>query len=725
MSAVLQYPSELLFTICAHLYAAGLPISSSSLDPIVLGDYGAPTALPSSMPPSNCPESVVRRTLANLCLVNHAWYDAAKPWLWQRIEVRLPRSWLALVEEIAGGEDQSVEDNTALAVEQSIHAATKAALASTTIPGASTDEDGLKKWKESTLETLSGPDGSIPPELLSPPASRDPSPRRLRGKSQSPARWKLMRSISDAIQNAVDRNEPGVYVPTLHDPRPGRFVQHIDFNHFRTIGMRRSVEEGMTRRFVTGERVEALLKEMPNLMAFGATEYMDGALTLPVLNELFLRGSPSCGRRRQSRGRGFNDSDPEGDERERRRDCKDLEAVDLTGCVSAVFVGALTEFVNTHLLLPDADSSGSEDEWRVDAGRFRTSLAVRFAREESLTFPGLQRLCLRGIKSIQPHILTPFVLAFPSLTHLDLSATRVTPELLGALANSSVRLRSLALARCTRLTGESIKDFLVRAPAAAQIQELTLFGDQTYPSPLSTGDIGEIISLAPCFTSGELTYLDLSSLPITKEQLRDECGPQPKLRSLGLSYIPELELESIATFIKTKAVNIEVLTLISTSPELDWGRAGTGIGGSRRSALQASIALHTQIVGPLCTPPYTSILNPEPTVPRAPTRLRVIELSIPALVSLGVGAGTWRTIRSKGGRGWYVDSASGWVCGELRRQLPANHPLRVETERLAKANGNINSGVGWHARKMEVLHGYGMLGREDGLYGAVSFAYQG
>jgi hypothetical protein len=34
----------------------------------------------------------------------------------------------------------------------------------------------------------------------------------------------------------------------------------MDFNHFRTIGMRRSVEEGVTRRFVTGERVEALLK---------------------------------------------------------------------------------------------------------------------------------------------------------------------------------------------------------------------------------------------------------------------------------------------------------------------------------------------------------------------------------------------------------------------------------------------------------------------------------
>lgn len=222
MSTVLQYPPELLFTICAYVYAAGLPASTISLDPIALGDYGAPTALPSSMPPGNCPEQLVRRTLANLCLVDRAWYDAAKPWLWRRIEVRLPRSWLALVDEIAGGEDQSTEDTTALAVEQSINAATKAALASTTIPGASTDEDALKKWKESILDTLSGPDASIPPELLSPPASRDPSPRRLRAKSKSPARWKLMRSISDAVQNVVERNEPGVYGnATFHSEQSG------------------------------------------------------------------------------------------------------------------------------------------------------------------------------------------------------------------------------------------------------------------------------------------------------------------------------------------------------------------------------------------------------------------------------------------------------------------------------------------------------------------------
>ncbi|KAH7884520.1 hypothetical protein F5I97DRAFT_1830969 [Phlebopus sp. FC_14] len=696
MSVVSQYPPELLFTICAHIYVAGLPATTSSLDPIALCEYGTPTALPSSIPPSNWPEPTVRRTLVNLCLVSHAWYNAAKPWLWQKIEVRLPRSWLALVEEITGGEDdQNSEDNTILAVQASIQAATKVALASTATVHSCVDEEEFRKWKASILETLSGPDGSIPPELLSPPASRDPSPRRLRAKSKSPARWKIMRSISDAVQNAMDRNEPGVYVPRLHDPRPGRFVRHIDFNHFRTIGMRRSVEEGVTSRFVTGERVEALLKEMPNLTAFGATEYMDGALTLPVLNELFLRGTPSRGRGRPSRGRGLataDANDPDEEDRERRRDCRDLEAVDLTGCISAVFVGALTDFVNTHLLPSDGNSSGSEDENEREGRRSRTSRSVRFAREEPLTLPGLQRLCLRGVKSIQPNILSPFVTAFPFLTHLDLSATRVTPDLLEALSNT-VKLRSLALARCIRLTGESIKSFLVHAPATTQIQELTLYGDQTYPSPLSPADLKEIFSLAPCFTNGELTYLDLSSAPVTQEHLEDVCGPQPKLRSLGLSYIPELELDAITCFIKSKARNVEVLTIVSTSPELEWARAGAGMGVPRGSARQ-SIALHSRVIRPLCTPPSTTILTPRVTVAEAPTRLRVIELSVPVLTGLGTGVGTWRIIRSKGGRGWYVDTASGWVGGEFKRDLVDDHPLRAEMELLADANGNVNSGVG-------------------------------
>ena len=89
--------------------------------------------------------------------------------------------------------------------------------------GTSKDEEVARQLQECILAELSGPDGSIPPELLSPPASRDPSPRRLRPKSKSPARWKMMRSISNAVQNALELSEPGIYsvyicVPNLLRP---------------------------------------------------------------------------------------------------------------------------------------------------------------------------------------------------------------------------------------------------------------------------------------------------------------------------------------------------------------------------------------------------------------------------------------------------------------------------------------------------------------------------
>lgn len=98
-----------------------------------------------------------------------------------------------------------------------IKAAAKAAMASNN-PGSLRDKEEELRLEESIFDTLGGgPDTSIAPELLSPAISRDPSPRRLRPKSKSPARWKLMRSISDAIQDVLARREPGVYGMSRYD----------------------------------------------------------------------------------------------------------------------------------------------------------------------------------------------------------------------------------------------------------------------------------------------------------------------------------------------------------------------------------------------------------------------------------------------------------------------------------------------------------------------------
>ena len=414
---------------------------------------------------------------------------------------------------------------------------------------------------------------------------------------------------------------------------------------------------------------------------------MDGALNLTVIKELFLRGSASLpGRGRVSRFRSDAILEEDVEERERRRDCVELEAIDFTGCISAVFVNALTEFVNTFLIAPN------ETELDIEDSRGRH---VRFADEPSI-FPSLQRLCLRGAKSIPSNILNRFVLALPSLTHLDLSATRVTPEVLETLGSAGrMHLHSLALAKCIRLTGRSICDFLIDSPAARELKELNLYGDSTFFTPLTADELSELVQRAPCFTRGQLEYLDISSTPLTPAIL--ELFPaQPRLRSLGLSFMPTLPLDAIAKFVKTKANKVEVLTLISTSPDLGYG---PGAGTNPR---QASIALHSKVIRPLSIPPFSfSLDSPTGLGGKAPTSLRVIELAAPMLSGLGGGADSWRIIRSKGGRGWYVDTATGWCGGELRRDLK-DHPWREELQRLSDANGNVASGVGWHARKMEV-----------------------
>ena len=411
---------------------------------------------------------------------------------------------------------------------------------------------------------------------------------------------------------------------------------------------------------------------------------MDGALNLAVIKELFLRGSASLPGRGRPRFDALAEDDIE--ERERRRDCMELEAMDFTGCISAVFVNALTEFVNTFLNTPNEPELGDEDS----RGRY-----VRFVEEPSI-FPSLQRLCLRGAKSIPSDILNRFVLALPSLTHLDLSATRVTPDVLATLGSSGrMHLHSLALAKCIRLTGQSICNFLIDSPAARELKELNLYGDSTFFTPLTADELSELVQRAPCFTKGQLEYLDISSTPLTPAIL-DVFPTQPKLRSLGLSFMPTLPLDAIAKFLRTKADKVEVLTLISTSPDLGYGSA------AGMSPRQASVALHSKLIRPLSTPPFSfSLTSPTGLVGRAPTNLRVIELAAPMLSGLGGGAGAWRIIRSKGGRGWYVDTASGWCGGELKRELD-DHPWSEELRRLSDANGNVASGVGWHARKMEV-----------------------
>jgi len=339
-------------------------------------------------------------------------------------------------------------------------------------------------------------------------------------------------------------------------------------------------------------------------------------------------------------------------------------------------------------------------------------------------FSRMKRLCLHSVSSVPSTILTPFVLAFPSLTHLDVSGTRCTSELLNNLANSpSVRLVALSLARCPRLTRKSVANLLIYGESTRGLQQLSLFGDPTSHFPLLKEDLLQIVTQAPMFRTGRVSYLDLSSNPVSPEVLA-AMPAQPGLRSLGLSSIPSLSLMTIAGFLHTKAQNTEILTLASSCPEL----------GPASPMRDRIFAIHNTLIQPLCSLPFSiSLSSPDDRsvrVAQSPTRLREIEFQASVLNALCPGAGSWRVIKSNGARGWYVDTQSGWVAEPgsgfaFRRELPSDHPLRRTFEQLSESGGNVGTGVGWHSRKVEVLHGHGLLGREDGLYGAVSFSSAG
>ena len=94
-------------------------------------------------------------------------------------------------------------------MEVTLKAATNAAIRSSNVHSNKLDDPCLE---ESTIfNQLDFPDATVSMDLLSPAPSRDPSPRRLRPKSKSPARWKLLKSISEAIQDVMNSQAHGVY----------------------------------------------------------------------------------------------------------------------------------------------------------------------------------------------------------------------------------------------------------------------------------------------------------------------------------------------------------------------------------------------------------------------------------------------------------------------------------------------------------------------------------
>lgn len=61
------------------------------------------------------------------------------------------------------------------------------------------------------------------------------------------------------------------------------------------------------------------------------------------------------------------------------------------------------------------------------------------------------------------------------------------------------------------------------------------------------------------------------------------------------------------------------------------------------------------------------------------------------------------------------------VAPQVTRNLAPTHPRRQCLEQLAHADGSVPGTLGWHSHKMEVLLGYGLLGRELGNYAWLAY----
>lgn len=128
-----EYPSEVLEAIAYAVYLAAEPQLPSNLDPILtpLTPTPAPTGLTSPWLPPSWSKEWSRRTLESLCTVSRAFFAAARPYVWRRAQIRLPRGWMSLVSEITGGEDV-VDESVMDLVEHSLDVAARSLYTLTT-----------------------------------------------------------------------------------------------------------------------------------------------------------------------------------------------------------------------------------------------------------------------------------------------------------------------------------------------------------------------------------------------------------------------------------------------------------------------------------------------------------------------------------------------------------------------------------------------------------------
>ncbi|KAI9622353.1 hypothetical protein KEM48_007242 [Puccinia striiformis f. sp. tritici PST-130] len=473
------------------------------------------------------------------------------------------------------------------------------------------------------------------------------------------------------------------HIDDLFNPAP--YITSVSFSTYRSHGMRRSVAEGHQVRFVTPERLCRLLRSTrsrysglpdmdPNdytetnpayernlllrkgkLEAVGFSEYMTARLqkaystkfysaeelsphhTLPAPVEGFFQGHAPMQPTLTASPMSF-DTDASCSFRVERRLESSLlmetpvKALDLCGCISSKFRASIKDFILDHAL------SSPYPPTRPDSNP-TSLLSTPTGLLRATRFPFLTRLGLSRVMILDDLELSDSCLA-SSIFWISIS---VIPGL---------AQMSLNLTKCRGLTKENLVGFLCGnqddndsshpdrwedpMESIGGLEELTLHGDLTQPTPLDSEALGKILASCPALLSGKLTTLDLSSVLIDDNDfdLKGRMPHQPRLLQLGLGSCPHISLETIRFLLKEKMNSVEVLDISSSCLSARQREARVGQAASPISAGK----LHAELINPV-----TSFCPGG----RRVTNLRVIELDDASLQAIRGGAGGWKAAFGK------------------------------------------------------------------------------
>ncbi|KAI9761490.1 MAG: hypothetical protein M4579_001000 [Chaenotheca gracillima] len=315
-------------------------------------------------------------------------------------------------------------------------------------------------------------------------------------------------------------------------------VRRLDFSHFSSVGLGRTRRMNSEIQMVTSDTLLKCLDHTPQLREFLAQAHLDDDLDEHVIAKIFYGLSQ-------------------------------LDAIDLCAASSAPFKSAFAAVISPeNPCLP-------------------AKLQVK-------------RLSLHECSTISSSTLAHLFPRLISLTHLDVSHTQVTDDILQSIP-STARLTHLNLSGCTHLSGEGVVRFLTTHPAVKDsLIYLNLLSDVFRYSLLCEADVDTLLPALP----SSLQSLNLSGAKITSRHLPLLLPLTKHLEELSLGYAA-LTIDDLISIFVPKAHESD------TSEDVDMDREPwvpstlhyldvTGVPGVTASRLlSGSCALLWRLTAPL------------------------------------------------------------------------------------------------------------------------------